>query len=626
VSNIDGLISGMDTTAVISQLMQAERQPQVRLQTRKTAMEKAAAAYQDLNSKFAAVRDAARALATPTGWELAKGTSSAPDSVGVVAGTGASTGTLTFSVEALATAASRVSSGAVASTSAVIATGPIEITKGGVTSTIDVGDGTLASVVSAINNSSSGVKAAAVQVGPGSFKLQLTSSTSGVDSAFTVNPAPFMSIGTLDQLVTGQDASIRVGGASPAAYTVTSTTNTLSNVLPGVTLSLLKASPGTPVTVDIATDTTGMAERVQKLVDTANAALTAARTATATGTNGSAGGPIAGDTTVRHLEQEIMRAVTGLVRSDGTGSAGFVGIQTTRQGGLTFDKAKFTEAYTQDPASVAKVFTAGATTSTAAIRFVGSGATAVPGTYGVTVSAAATRATVTGGVVAGGTLAADETITITSGGKTATYNALSGDAIGDVATGLNGTFAANGLGLVASVEGGALVVRNAEYGEDATFEVVAAGSGGGQTGLAPGTYAGTDVAGHFTLGDGTVVAATGQGAILSAAADATPIGGLSVHVTGAPAGGTVTYDAGLARRLESVSTSAVQTGTGSLQLAVEGRKKQVTDLEADIASWDTRLALRQASLRKQFNAMEVALGRLREQGNWLAGQLGTLSS
>ena len=61
--SVDGLISGLDTTALITQLMQLEKQPQVRLQTKKAAAQRAVTAYQDLNTRFSSLRDAGRALA-----------------------------------------------------------------------------------------------------------------------------------------------------------------------------------------------------------------------------------------------------------------------------------------------------------------------------------------------------------------------------------------------------------------------------------------------------------------------------------------------------------------------------------------------------------------------------------
>jgi flagellar hook-associated protein 2 len=301
-----------------------------------------------------------------------------------------------------------------------------------------------------------------------------------------------------------------------------------------------------------------------------------------------------------------------------------VGITVTRQGTVNFDRAKFLAAYADDPAAVAAIFEEKGTSTTGDVRLVLGSPRAQAGTYGVEVTAAATKATATGTAPAGGSLKDPETITISSGGKTATYVTTSNEAVEDVATGLNTAFATDGLGLVASVESGALVVRSAAYGDAATFTVDAASTANRQSGLVVGTYKGTNVAGQFRLGDGTVVAATGKGNVLSAGTDTAPLFGLAVEVFGAPVGASITYSPGLARRLEGVGVSAVDTGVGVLKLASDSRKKQVEEYQDQIESWDTRLAMREAALRKQFNAMEVALGRLRDQSTWLSGQLASL--
>jgi flagellar hook-associated protein 2 len=49
-------------------------------------------------------------------------------------------------------------------------------------------------------------------------------------------------------------------------------------------------------------------------------------------------------------------------------------------------------------------------------------------------------------------------------------------------------------------------------------------------------------------------------------------------------------------------------------------------LTSSIAAYDVRLAKRQETLKAQYAALEVALGKLKDQSNWLAGQLASLSA
>ena len=64
---VDGLVSGMNTTDTINQLMRAEALPQTALKTKVTTQNKVVAAYQAVNTKVAAVADAANVLGTAGG-------------------------------------------------------------------------------------------------------------------------------------------------------------------------------------------------------------------------------------------------------------------------------------------------------------------------------------------------------------------------------------------------------------------------------------------------------------------------------------------------------------------------------------------------------------------------------
>ena len=55
-SSVDGLVSGLDTTTIISQLMAIEKQPQDALKTKQSDANTMVAVYQALNTKFAAIQ------------------------------------------------------------------------------------------------------------------------------------------------------------------------------------------------------------------------------------------------------------------------------------------------------------------------------------------------------------------------------------------------------------------------------------------------------------------------------------------------------------------------------------------------------------------------------------------
>ena len=74
--SVDGLVSGMDTTTIISGLMQTEAAPQTALKTRLSTTKTAASNYRTVNTTFAAVRAAAEALQKTDLWGAASACSS----------------------------------------------------------------------------------------------------------------------------------------------------------------------------------------------------------------------------------------------------------------------------------------------------------------------------------------------------------------------------------------------------------------------------------------------------------------------------------------------------------------------------------------------------------------------
>ena len=64
--SVDGLVSGMDTTSIISQLMATEAAPQNALKTKLTTTQSTASAYRTVNTTILAITAAADALTSST--------------------------------------------------------------------------------------------------------------------------------------------------------------------------------------------------------------------------------------------------------------------------------------------------------------------------------------------------------------------------------------------------------------------------------------------------------------------------------------------------------------------------------------------------------------------------------
>jgi flagellar hook-associated protein 2 len=362
MASIDGLISGLNTTTIISQLMAIERLPKAQLTKQQTASQTMVSTLQALNTLITTMQTAAKAFVPDTitktsAWTSATATSSNGALASVATGAGAVPGSATFTVTGVATAGAAVSTGIVGSLTTPVASGPFQLTKGGVTSTITVAAGaTLADVVSALNGPGTGVSATAVQVADGAYRLQITSSTTGSASEVTLSsgafPAGQSSLGDMQQLSAGTDTVLRVG-TGPGAFDVTSSTTSVSGLLPGVTITALKADPGASVTVKVASDTGGMADKMASMVAQANAVLSFIDSKSSYDATSKIGGPLVGDS----MGRDITARVTATVIGSSTSTPAMSGVSVARDGSITFDRAAFLAAYAKDPVAVTSTMT-----------------------------------------------------------------------------------------------------------------------------------------------------------------------------------------------------------------------------------------------------------------------------
>ena len=351
-SSVSGLASGLDTTSIISQLMDIEKQPQKLLSTKLSTAQVKASAYRAINTSFAALQTAAQKVTAASTWASTKATSSST-TVTATAGATAQTGSLSFTVKQLATAHSIVSAKSWTTTTEDTGLGTsMTLSTSATAITLDTdGDGktTLTEAVAAINASgTAGVKAAAVNTGSG-YKLQLTSAATGLAKAFTATPsgssAPSFTITTQ-----GQDATLTVGTTS--TYEVTSASNTFDQVLSGTSFTVSQA--GASATITVANDPSAVTTAVKGLVDAANAALTQiVGYTTASANDDDTDGILAGDYSMKQLKNDVLSAISSAI---GGKSAASAGLEVDRYGAITFDSAKFSAALTADPASIQALF------------------------------------------------------------------------------------------------------------------------------------------------------------------------------------------------------------------------------------------------------------------------------
>jgi len=356
-ASIGGLASGLDTASIISQLMQLEALPQTQLKSRVTTEQTKLTALQSLNSRLAALATSADALAHPSGstpsvWDSLKAASS-NSAVTVTASSSASPAS--YSVTIGHTALTHRISYTEAHAATDVVTGgatTIELDRldGDPAVSLSVGTGTLQEVAAAINDpdNETGLHATLVQVAPGSFRLMVESSATGAEEDFSLSlPGGGTLLGGESSVQSGRDAEIEIGG-----ITVGSTSNTFTDVTPGVTITLGAGATGT-AEVSIERDATARAAAVKKLLDDINGILSTVATQTAHNPDPKLAGVLSGNALLRRVSFELVGTI---YPADGS-SLSSLGIEVDRTGRLVFDEAAFTAAYESDADAVTAALT-----------------------------------------------------------------------------------------------------------------------------------------------------------------------------------------------------------------------------------------------------------------------------
>jgi flagellar hook-associated protein 2 len=507
---------------------------------------------------------------------------------------------------------------------------------------VSVGNGSLSSVVSAINGAGAGVTATALQVGVNQYALEITSQATGVAGASTIDTGAFAgsSLGTMQTTTAAQDAIVSIGGTG--GYQVTSATNAVTGVLPGVSLNLSQVS-STPVTISVQPDGSQLVNQVSALVSAANAVLTSISTDTAYNPSTNTSGALNGSTSLSALAQSVLSMVGQAVGSSTSGSDGTAGesagLAITASGTITFNQSAFETAYDANPTAVQSMFIEGGTYSAASPTYAGQvsviGATdeTSPGSYAVSITQSASQAIDTGSGVfasASSTLASAESYSVTTGSNSATYAATAGESMSSVMTGINAAMAAAGIGVSAAMVGSAgsyqVQLSSATYGSAAAFSVSATGAD--QLGLttAGSSYAGTDVEGTI---DGTT--AWGYGQILTSNDSSSPANGLVLQITtpgisSATSLGTVNNNPGIAQGLANLAEKATFSPSGQLTDTISGLNSTLSNLNGQIALQEQLSATQKAMLTQEFTTMEETLSVLSSESSYLTNASSAASS
>lgn len=675
-----GLGSGIDINSLVTKLMDAESQPLTQLNTKEAAYQAQLAAYGQVKSALSAFQSAVAGLESASNFQSIAADSADPSVYTASASSIAVPGTYSIEVVQLAKS-QKLASTAFAGVNDVVGTGTLTFqfgtddgaggfsvnsTKAAQAVVIDSAHSTLSGIRDAINAAKLGVSASIINDGSG-YKLSLTSTETGASNSLKITVSgdsagtdvdasglsqlaydPTAGVGSgknLTQTIAAQDAVLNVDGING----IHKSGNTVTDVVQGVTLNLLKENPGVSTSLSVSNNSTAVGTSVQNFVQAYNDLNATLSKLTAYDAKTKQAGTLQGDTSITALQRRLRSILTSNVTAL-NGSYKLlsdIGVSYQLDGSLALDSTKLQAAMNSNFKDIAGLFAALGKPSDGQISYVGATAGAKPGSYGVTVSQLATqgyRDGITTGALANtaGTFnsplvidATNDTLTLKVDGiQTGTITLAQGSydtaaaLTAEIQSKINGDSALRAAGSSVTVtfdqSSGTLRLTSDRYGSASTVEVVGVGTGTPSSlGLDVGTStaAGVDVAGTI---NGAPALGSGQtltGAFGNAAE------GLKILVSGGALGsrGTVDYSQGFSYQLDKY-IGAVLGSDGLISARTDGINKSIDDIGAQRDSLNARLANIQARYLAQFNAMDALVGQMRATSDSLSQQLAGLNS
>jgi flagellar hook-associated protein 2 len=330
---------GFDVATTVAQIQAASSAIETPWQNQLTALQAQDTVFTTLGTDLASLSSSIEALTDADGvFSNKEGSSSDPNTISLTSSDPtAAAGSHTVVVNSLATTSSEVTS-AISNANGTLS-GSLTIAVNGSSQEIDVnsgnGNNTLSSLASAINSADIGVTAEVLTDSSGS-RLSLESNTSGAAGQITItgsltDSSTASSVGfTSGQ--PGTDASLIVDGT-----TITSSSNSVSNAIPGVTFQLLQADPTTAgVQIEITNDNTDINTAVGNLVTAYNQVV---KDISGQVGNDSSGNPepLSGSPVLAQLQNSLSSALFGGSASGSISNLAQLGITVDASGNGTLD-------------------------------------------------------------------------------------------------------------------------------------------------------------------------------------------------------------------------------------------------------------------------------------------------
>lgn len=400
--SVSGLATGLDTASIISKMMELKRRPIDIISAKKDLYDVKLTELQSLNMKLLSFQSTVKNFSKSDNF-LTKAPSFSNNNsadnnevVSMTANSTAASGSYSLTVESLATAEKEVSQGFDSETSQV-SRGNFYLTLGSTRTdiTIDSTNNTLEGLKDAINNSGAEVTATILDDGSSSSQYRLvvsgnsagTSNTLSLDHSGTgavilgAGGVPDATVVSFTESQSAADASFTLDGLS-----ITRSTNSVTDLLDGVTLDLKSVGSGT---VTIGSDSSEVKANVETFVEEYNDLINFITDQLYFDADSGETGVLFGNSAVLDLQNKMRMIISSQVPglSGAYTTLAQIGISTnTITGELQVDDGNLSDALIEDIQAVANLFIAAGSSDASGLSFIGYTEDAEGGTYNVQVS------------------------------------------------------------------------------------------------------------------------------------------------------------------------------------------------------------------------------------------------
>jgi flagellar hook-associated protein 2 len=345
-----GVGSGMDTEGIVSGLIQADSGPLNALKTRQSDTDAAVSTLSSISSLLSTFRTAVSALSDVRNVGSYTATSSS-SAVAASANGAALPGAYDVEVLQLAKEQRNYSQEFSSHDGALGQAGTLSLkVGGGETFNVNVkATDTLDDIVNNINAQGGRFSAAVFNDGT-NYRLQLRGLDTGEANAITISGLDLGMNATGAKVQSAQDSKVKIDG-----FEVKRGTNQVVGAIQGVTLALTQVTQS-PIQLRVDSDPGALQSKIQSVVSSYNAVITKIQQTAGYGTSAGNSKVLRGDSTLRTIAQQMSSAVLTQVAGGGTfANLKDVGISLGRDGTLSLDSTKLSQAISRDAASVSNV-------------------------------------------------------------------------------------------------------------------------------------------------------------------------------------------------------------------------------------------------------------------------------